>query len=232
MSTLLLCFAAPLQSWGVDSKFNRRTTAREPTKSGVVGLIAAALGRARDADIADLVALRFGVRVDQPGQLLVDYHTARGKGNTERFITYRHYLADAVFLVGLEGDAELLGAIDAAVRAPVFPLYLGRRSCPPAGRVSLGLRPVSLDDALWAEPWQARTWYQKGAGPDVSLTVVWDADADTPYVIRRRDMPVTFSQKRRTHDFRALSDTPNAVPMVSGGDGYATDHDAMAELEG
>ena len=44
MSTLLLRLAAPLQSWGASSKFGRRATEREPTKSGVIGLVAAALG--------------------------------------------------------------------------------------------------------------------------------------------------------------------------------------------
>ena len=113
MGTLLLRFAAPLQSWGVESKFNRRGTEREPTKSGVIGLLASARGLRRTDDIADLKALKFGVRIDQPGQLLVDYHlavaeAARAPGaadytkNAGTFQTWRHYLADAVFLVGLE----------------------------------------------------------------------------------------------------------------------------------
>ena len=48
MSTLLLRLAAPLQSWGIDSKFDIRRTGREPSKSGVIGLICAALGIKRD----------------------------------------------------------------------------------------------------------------------------------------------------------------------------------------
>ena len=67
MATLLLRLAAPLQSWGAESKFDTRRTGREPTKSGVIGLLAAALGIRRDADaeIQGLsAALRFGVRVD------------------------------------------------------------------------------------------------------------------------------------------------------------------------
>ena len=67
MATLLLRLAAPLQSWGMDSKFETRKTGREPTKSGVVGLLAAACGIGREAPgrLAPLTALRFGVRVDQ-----------------------------------------------------------------------------------------------------------------------------------------------------------------------
>ena len=47
MATLLLRFAAPLQAWGIDSKFETRNTEREPSKSGVIGLLAAALGYKR-----------------------------------------------------------------------------------------------------------------------------------------------------------------------------------------
>ena len=63
MATLLLRLAAPLQSWGADSKFETRKTNREPTKSGVIGLLAAALGLRRDdaAGIARLNGLHFAV---------------------------------------------------------------------------------------------------------------------------------------------------------------------------
>ena len=79
MATLLLRLAAPLQAWGADSKFETRKTNREPTKSGVIGLLAAALGLRRDESegLARLTGLRFGVRVEREGQLLVDYHTAK-----------------------------------------------------------------------------------------------------------------------------------------------------------
>lgn len=79
MATLLLRLAAPLQSWGMDSKFETRKTNREPTKSGVVGLLAAALGIGREEPekLIPLNQLRFGVRVDQEGDFLVDYHVAR-----------------------------------------------------------------------------------------------------------------------------------------------------------
>ena len=62
MATLLLRLAAPLQAWGADSKFETRKTNREPTKSGVIGLLAAALGLRRDESegLARLTGLRFG----------------------------------------------------------------------------------------------------------------------------------------------------------------------------
>ena len=79
MSTLLLRLAAPLQAWGTDSKFEVRRTNREPSKSGVIGLLAAALGLRRDADLSELSALRFGVRVDRNGEVIKDFHMAKAE---------------------------------------------------------------------------------------------------------------------------------------------------------
>lgn len=158
MATLLLRLAAPLQSWGADSKFEIRKTEREPTKSGVIGLLAAALGLRRDdaAGLQPLCGLRFGVRVDREGALLEDFHTAgnptprqvqaarrKGKAPDAPYVTRRHYLADAVFLVGLESEDEaLLQKLAWALGHPAYPLFLGRRSCPPTLPLCLGLRPL------------------------------------------------------------------------------------------
>ena len=74
MSTLLLRLAGPMQSWGTDSKFDVRRTQREPSKSGVIGLIAAALGIPRqDQEILHtLASLRLGIRVDGEGTMIRD----------------------------------------------------------------------------------------------------------------------------------------------------------------
>ena len=124
MSTLLLRLAGPMQSWGTDSKFDVRRTQREPSKSGVIGLIAAALGIPRqDQEILHtLASLRFGIRVDREGTMIRDYHTAHpGKGSP--YVTHRYYLSDAIFVAGLESkDEELLNKIGKALQAPVFPL--------------------------------------------------------------------------------------------------------------
>ncbi|MCC3654002.1 type I-E CRISPR-associated protein Cas5/CasD [Streptomyces sp. S07_1.15] len=175
-AALLLRLAGPLQSWGDRSTFNRRETRPEPTKSGVLGLLAAAAGYAREDSLGDLLPLRLGVRVDQPGTLLRDYHTVsdyRGrplpqagvsaKGvqrptspakNTH--VTTRYYLQDAVFVAAIAGPTDLLTTLDQAIRAPAFPLALGRRSCPPTQPLSLGLRTGDLKEVLSNEPWQAR----------------------------------------------------------------------------
>jgi len=149
MPTLLLRLQGPMQSWGTTSRFDERDTQLEPSKSGVLGLICAALGRDRSAPLEDLAVLRMGVRVDREGVPMRDYQTATGvllaTGKTDlkhTVVSPRFYLSDAVFLVGLEGaDTVLLECLQAALRAPVWSLALGRKSYVPS-------MPVALPDAL------------------------------------------------------------------------------------
>lgn len=233
MATLLMRLAGPMQSWGGDVKFGRRMTERQPTKSGVLGLVASALGRRRDDDISDLSQLRFGVRIDQPGKLLRDYHTIQWEGGkySNKFsdISERYYLSDAVFLAGLEGDEELLKKIDVALAKPVFPLYLGRRSCPPEGQISLGMRPGCLEDSIRGEGWQASEWYRSKSASMVYLEVIEDSDNGA---ILSRDLPLSFSQKHRKYTFRTSSDDVEAVKIDNMESRQITDHDAMATLRG
>ena len=139
MATLLLRLAAPLQSWGMDSKFETRKTNREPTKSGVVGLLAAALGIGREEPekLIPLNQLRFGVRVDQEGDFLVDYHVARKEKKTRKaekitpYITYRHYLTDAIFLAGLESRMTRFAGTRPGAPSPRVPAVFGTPLLPP-----------------------------------------------------------------------------------------------------
>ncbi len=202
MSTLLLRLAGPMQSWGTQSRFTERDTGREPSKSGVVGLLCAALGRPREADVSDLAALRMGVRVDRPGSLKVDYHTAGGShrkgerygvaqvgGGTRTIESRRYYLADADFLVGLESDDEdLLRRLDAALADPHWPLFLGRRAFVPGEPVRLpdgpplgpGLRSDPIGKLL-REYWPAERYGPRGrplSGGEREAQLVLDANVD------------------------------------------------------
>ncbi|MBM0258161.1 type I-E CRISPR-associated protein Cas5/CasD [Micromonospora sp. 4G55] len=170
-SCLVLRLAGPLQSWGGRGQFNRRDTLDEPTKSGIVGLLAAAQGLRRQDSIEALLGLSLGVRTDQPGSLLRDYHTVsdlrsrpllsasvNAKGAQKptspakyTHVTHRFYLQDAVFVAAVSGPIDLLHTLADALRSPAFPLALGRRSCPPT--MPLLLNPDNTDrvdqDGLW-----------------------------------------------------------------------------------
>ena len=215
MSTLLLRFAAPMQAWGADSRFDIRKTNREPTKSGVVGLLAAALGLQRDAPLNELTALRMGVRVDREGVLLRDFHMVHGEKSS--YVTTRYYLCDAVFLVGVFSEDEvLMRRLEEAVRNPAFPLFLGRRSCPPEGRVCLGLRAMTLEDALTSEPsLAAHGAFQQNE----RLRMVLEDPRGTA---RLRDMPISFSPFDRQYGYRAAREIWLDQPT--------NEHDPMREL--
>jgi len=193
MDTLLLQLQAPMQSWGITSHFTVRDTAREPSKSGVIGLIGAAQGRARSAPLDDLAQLRMGVRVDREGKLEKDYHIAQdifqaGGGTKKSETSNRYYLADAVFLVGLEGDSRLLREIHSALRQPRWCLYLGRRAFPPSKPVWLkdGLRSgESLLEALGGYPRLVHTDARR-------LRIMVD---DPQGSITRGDAPLSFSER-------------------------------------
>lgn len=219
MSVLLLRVAGPMQSWGVQSRFSVRDTGLEPSKSGVVGLLCAALGRRRDEPVVDLAAMRMGVRVDHEGILARDYHTAMnvlkasgGLKNTE--LSYRYYLADARFLVGFEGDdTDLLERLHIALHNPHWPLYLGRKAFVPGEPVWLadGLRPdETLLEALSTYPWLG---CDKGKRP-VQVRVVMQHDEDGPEV--RPDQPLSFAERHFAP--RRVRTTFFAAPEFKRGD--------------
>ena len=223
MATLLLRLAAPLQAWGADSKFETRKTSREPTKSGVIGLLAAALGLRRNEteELARLAQLRFGVRVEREGQLLVDFHMARNEEKDRSYVTYRHYLEDAVFLVGLESDDEaLLHTLEEALSHPAFPLYLGRRACPPTLPLCLGLRQEGLLDTLQAEPALC-------PGGPKPTRIVLDAAPQEPGAVPQRDMPLSYDPRHRQYGYRSAREI-----LLRQGNGAleATAHDPFCEL--
>lgn len=207
MTCLMLRLSGPLQSWGVSSRFVRRTTESQPSKSGVVGLLAAATGRRRTDPIEDLLTLRFGVRVDQPGRLVRDFQTARTvDGARSMPLSYRFYLADAAFLAVVEGEDDFIDQLDDALRHPVFPLYLGRRSCPPAGPLTLGTRRgASVADVLGTEPWRAAPWWQRTfRSPTVTLETVVDAEPGAADGVTVADLPISFDPERRLYGLRTV----------------------------
>ncbi len=202
--TLLIPLVGPMQAWGSRSRFDDRDTHPEPTKSAVLGLVCAALGRRRGEPIADLTALRFGVRVDAPGTVLTDFHTAQeviraaGTG-TSAVTSRRHYLSDARFLAGLQGaDLNLLAQIEHALHSPIWALALGRRSFPlalppflPGGSLRQG---VALEEALRMEPWRPLTALRDWESAPTELRLVLEDSAGEDGVIS--DQAVDFASRR------------------------------------
>ncbi|WFB10636.1 type I-E CRISPR-associated protein Cas5/CasD [Streptomyces sp. LX-29] len=224
MSALLLRLAGPLQSWGSAARFTRRSTENAPTKSGVIGLLAAALGRTREADLSDLVALRFGVRIDQPGSRLRDFQTAHHADSGKAMpLSERFYLADAVFVAGVEGDRPLLQLLHDALLEPHFLPYLGRRSCPPSRQIAMGPpQDTSLEEALRGAPWQASGWYVRrlkreaeregGTGGTETLDLLIDCPPSSTPDFSLRDTPLSFDPRHRRYGLRGVRGGQTAVP--------------------
>jgi CRISPR system Cascade subunit CasD len=217
VTTLLLCLAGPLQAWGSTSRFVQRTTENAPTKSGVLGLLAAAEGRPRSADLSDLTALRFGVRIDQPGSRIKDFHKAENH-DTGRVmpLSDRYYLADAVFVAGVEGEETFVRRLHAAVDAPYFLPFLGRRSCPPSRPLLMpeSLSDQPLEDALRSAPWQASNWHKRQSAwataaegthavPE-ELDLLFDCPSGETPDFSLRDTPVTFDPRHRQYAMRGV----------------------------
>lgn len=158
---LVLRLAGPLQAWGTAGTFYHRDTAPFPTRSALIGMFAAAGGRTRDTALNPYPDLQtpgqdtppshrdlvFTCRIDRPGTVFRDFHTAGGgrpfrqglrkadggyrPQNKSTLITHRDYLTDAVFTLAVQGPPALLAHIADTLAAPVFSPYLGRRWCLP-----------------------------------------------------------------------------------------------------
>lgn len=230
MRTVAIRLEGPLQSWGTQSRFEIRDTDREPSKSGVVGLVAAALGIPRDdrRSIVAIAGLEMAVRVDREGTLQRDYHTVGGgslqgreygvweRTNPERgdgrigktVLTTRHYLADASYLVGLGGsDASLIDSIAVALNSPRWPLFLGRKSCVPSEPPFEGIHDGSPSEVLRRLPIPTR--FRELPAPRVRLVV--ESRTGQP----RMDVPVSFALYDRRHR-RRFVETSWAVLPVDG----------------
>ncbi len=217
MSVLLMRLAGPMQSWGTRSRFSNRDTGLEPSRSGVIGLLCAALGRPREAPLDDFLPLKMAVRVDREGRLMRDYHTAQNvrradptKGTQDTVLSERFYLADADFVVGLEGDRAFLETLHAALSRPIWPIFLGRKAFVPALPIAEGVSDDDLIEAINNVGWRKRHRNEKP--PENTLRGV----VEVPYGTGepRSDVPLSFLCRQRRFGVRHVKDCAFLVRTI------------------
>jgi CRISPR system Cascade subunit CasD len=174
---LVFTLYGPFASWGTIAVGEVRDSDVIPTRSAILGLLAASLGIRRD-EPARLQALSsavgIAVVVEADGIALEDYHTAqtlparmngqwhiRGEEITlgeehdalETVLSWRSYRCDALYRIAVWARAAepSLSAIGKALSTPFFVLSLGRRACvlgaPLAARIVDG---ATIEEAIGA----------------------------------------------------------------------------------
>lgn len=208
MKTILLKLKGPMQSWGTSSHFETRNTDYYPSKSAVIGIIAASFGYRRDQEqkIKELNELDFALRVDQPGTLLRDYHIAqkyKKTGEFERtYVTNRYYMEDAVFVAAIShANDQQVEEIYEALQHPYFSPFMGRRSCPVPLDFIIKITEEDAITALEKLEWQAAEWYKdwyKKKHADYRADIYADkALIPQGIATMRKDYVISFSQKER-----------------------------------
>lgn len=214
--SLLLLLKGPMQSWGDESRFKTRATATTPTKSGIIGLIAAAQGRRRSDSLEDLVELRLAVRVDQSGSLLRDYQTAQPwliNPTAPAQLVTRYFLSDAAFVAAVEADdKQFLEEIADALRNPTYPLFMGRRSCPVHPGLVIGVVDSDAETALREhKEWHATSQHKRESPKEVSLAVYRDGNPEEAGGVARQDVPISFDPQHRKYGWRTVVRTEDVI---------------------
>lgn len=203
---LAMYLDGPLQSWGYQSHFGRRTTLSHPTRSGILGMICAAMGidRADVLGLRRLDPLRLTILCFSEVNQLVDFHTigggydkktqpqnisrtAEGKVGTT-LPTYRFYLQDMKFGVLVGGEEPLLSEIAAALQNPRWGIWLGRKAC-------IATSPIY--QGTFHQEEEATSQLQQLANSDVRRVIkeVDDFDDGVNVIL---DRPLNFSKRQFT----------------------------------
>lgn len=155
MEYLLFRLYGPMASWGEIAVGEMRHSDIKPSKSALIGLLAAALGITREQDQqqqALSAGYRFGIKMLATGEVMRDYHTAQAPDSVGKFryrtrrdelvvgrdrlstvLSSREYRTDAMAVIALTTTSDSpwdLNTLSEALKRPRFHLYLGRKSCP------------------------------------------------------------------------------------------------------
>jgi len=189
----------------------------------VIGLLCAALGRPRDASLEDFLPMRMAVRVDREGRLMRDYHTAQnvlrasGKNTQDTVLSERFYLADANFLVGLSGEVPFVNQLVQALVAPVWPMFLGRKSfvsSMPVGEAVVA-EDIYREDGQLADWFTSYPWrkpHRNHRPPDKLHYILETAYGQGE---PRPDVPLTFVSKNRAFAIRHVRTQIHPLPPES-----------------
>ena len=231
---LIFNLAGPMAAWGEAAPGESRATALRPTRSALLGLLASALGLRRGDEEGQRALARdllFGIRVEKTGEVVSDYHTVQtvklprglvattrrdqvvltGRHRLPTILSRRNYQAEAAYSVGVcQTSASArwnLGDLEQALDEPAFPLFLGRRSCPPG----LPLNPRRVEAETFRAAFEAsedgvfRDAVEEVGTPWSPEGLYWEGLADlggpAPATTeRRRDVPT--SRRKRTFGTR------------------------------
>lgn len=226
MYTLLLRLSGPLQSWGSNSLYDTRDTDYYPTKSGVIGLVAAALGLKREDSLEILNSIQFGIRIDNQGEYIKDFQITDMGEKLNKNLSIRAYLSDATFLAGLASeDYDLLSKIKNAIHNPKYCIFLGRKACPPTLPVDMGLVESDLYSALYSHPWLVPEWQQNqlfGWNNKLELRIIIESHDGA----LKKDVPISYESNCRQYGYRNIKDMPGKIITKT----TETIHDPMKEL--
>lgn len=228
---------APFASWGDVGLGNHRPTSEAPTRSALLGLLGAALGIERNDRVGQErlgTSIGLATQVRKAGHPLNDYHTVQTRPESDRrpfstrkgeldlpredritMLTQREYRTDVSYVLAAwprVGASIGLDVIAAAMRAPRFTPYLGRRSCPLSAPFGASVSDhVTLRAAFDSLPWMKNL-----DGPHSnSGRVVWSDPHEAPGYERKEeswrwDEPASGSvrgfQRRKVHQYRAEAD--------------------------
>lgn len=229
-----------LQSWGVCTNLKYKDTEKFPTKSGICGMIGAAMGLPKGSPESGKIceAIHFGAKTSKrmyERVLLDDYqftnysygrlfddtfpNEEKEAPTLKNIEQHKSYILDGCFLVVLSGEDSLLEQIHAAFLDPVYPLFLGRACCIP----SYPLIPIitdeyeSLEDALRELPPFPEGYEPEWAGKGNKEACVMELEADPQkdiFATRKMDLRLPKEGRRFAERYVVLKEVGHVPEPV------------------
>jgi CRISPR system Cascade subunit CasD len=245
---LVFQLQGPMASWGEPAPGEVRHTHPLPSRSALLGLLAAALGIRRDEEqrLAEFNRhYQFLVCANEKSHWMRDYHTVQvpKESRKTRYFTRRDELrrdplllqttlsrrdfyCDGYWLVVVsmtEGAPYPLTALQQALKQPLFPLCLGRKSHP----LALPLWPHCFSGEIGAVLKQARNHYRQALQDlkvmeafitDLQPCYWWEGDhpgLTVTTVSQRRDQPLSRRRWQFAERTVKKGHLPEETPCIS-----------------